>query len=82
MNEQFPKINKPEGAEKNGDFWEKKYDDGNDIERTMLFCPSCGAQIPGPTEGFEAGMEIKCETPECGFEGKTAGDSSTEEMTA
>lgn len=70
-------INKPEGAEKNGDFWEKKYDDGNSIEKTILFCPSCGGQIVSQSEPIEAG-EMSCGN--CGFEGKTTLNGQEKEV--
>ncbi len=63
LSKQNKDINKPEGAEKNGDFWEKSYDDVN-----VLFCPECGTQIFKTRETIEA-EEQKCAS--CGFEGKT-----------
>ena len=69
--EQPPKINRPEDSDKNGDFWEKKYDDGNGLEKTILFCPECGAQIVSTSKGIESG-EHTC--PGCGFEGQTHQD--------
>ncbi|MEX0877464.1 MAG: zinc ribbon domain-containing protein [Candidatus Spechtbacterales bacterium] len=68
MSEQFPKINKPEGSEKNGNFWEKKYDDGNGVEKTIVFCPQCGGQVLAAEKEVEAG-EHACS--HCGFEGNT-----------
>jgi len=81
MSEQFPSINRPEGSKKNGDFWEKKYDDGNGIEKTVIFCPQCGGQVVSQSgQEVEAG-EHAC--PHCGFEGKIAGTpENTEEEAA